>query len=83
MKYGLYDTKDNCWLGDDNGPKSHDDKLVAQIAAQIMEYAVTGTDLGKRIVAKELPEDITRLKDSIDLKYSTEEAYKRLVGELL
>lgn len=31
-KYGLYDTKENCWLGDTSGPRIFDEKDLAKIA---------------------------------------------------
>ena len=55
MTYGIYDTKDNCWLGDASGPKTFEDFTLARVAAQIVEDRITGTDLGCRFRAQELP----------------------------
>jgi len=34
-QYGLYDTQDNCWIGNDDGPLSYTDQKLAQISAQV------------------------------------------------
>jgi hypothetical protein len=80
MKYGLYDNQGKCWLGNEDGPKTFDDFMLARVAAQIVEDQITGSDLGCRIEAKELPEDSWKFKDTVSLKHSTLESLQRIEG---
>jgi hypothetical protein len=92
MKYGIYDTVDNCWIGNQDGPKLFDDatteekhpgiqaKTMAQMAAQVIETQVFGTDLGHRYEGREFNEKNLRLRDSVDVKLSGIDALKKLGG---
>ena len=87
VKYGIYDTQDNCWLGDENGPKLFDrehelvkrglpQRTAAQIAAQM-----TAVQLGypqTRLVALEFKTQELVLKDSVDTKMTAVEALRKL-----
>lgn len=33
--FGVYDTADECWLGDDHGPKLFADEMLARVSAQL------------------------------------------------
>lgn len=93
-RYGIYDTKDNCWLGDENGPKLFDDDALdervagtgvgayglARIAAQLAETQVFGTDMGCRYQAREFNEKNLRKKDTIETKMGPDKALARLEG---
>lgn len=76
--YGLYDTQDDCWIGDDNGARTIDDHMLARAMAQIVECQMLGTDLGGRIVAREIPEGPWTIKDEIPLKKSTLKAIQTI-----
>ncbi len=85
MTYGIYDTQDDSWLGDDKGPKlfteaehGADAHLLARAAAQVAETQLTGSDLGGRIVAKEYDRQATLLKDSVGTRMSAAEALLRM-----
>lgn len=80
-KFGIYDTKDNCWLGDDSGPRTFEDFMLARVAAQIWEDQVTGTDLGGRFKAYEIPEGSWNLKDHVAVKRSTLQSLRRVEGD--
>jgi len=77
--YGLYDTKDNLWLGDDGGPRVYEDFTIARIAAQIWEIQITGTDMGARIQAREIePTESWHLRDRVATKMSGIEALTKI-----
>lgn len=78
--YGIYDTQDNCWLGDEFGPKRFDDFMVARIAAQVYEDQTLGTDLGGRYKAKPIPTEEFQKKDEIATKRTTLKSLQRIEG---
>ena len=78
--WGLYDKKDNCWLGDENGPKPYEDKTIARIAAQVIADQLGYGELSKRIEARELPDYNLKLKDSVDTKRTALESIRRIEG---
>lgn len=86
-KYGIYDTKDNCWIGDSSGPRlfTHEDSekangmpqyVMARIAAQMAEVQM-GYDLG-RLRAREFTERDLKLKDEVSTKMGPLEALDKL-----
>lgn len=87
VKYGIYDTQDCCWLGDENGPKLFDrdhelvkrglpQRVAAQIAAQMTAVQVGYPQT--RLVAREFkPQELVH-KDSVDTKMSAVEALRKL-----
>jgi hypothetical protein len=85
MKYGIYDTKDNCWLGDENGLKLFEEPIngvgpetLAQISAQLAAEQV-GYPMG-RLQARLFEHGEMTLRDRIDTKMTPEEALIRLEG---
>lgn len=79
--WGLFDTKDGLWLGNDSGPKTFDDHLLARCAAQIVETQMLGTDLGCRIQAREIQIVNPRIVDKVCLKMSGLKALQRIEGD--
>jgi len=85
--YGIYDTQDDVWLGDKNGPqvytradsekaKGLPHETLAKIAAQI-----TGVQLGYaigRLQAREYNAGDLRLRDEVPTKMSAVNALIRL-----
>lgn len=87
VTYGIYDTQDNCWIGDDKGPilytrdfamtagKGMPQELLARMSAQItcvqMGWAPT------RLRALEFTPQELHLKDEIPVKMSGVEAIRR------
>lgn len=57
--WGLYDTKDDCWIGNDDGPVTYQEAHMAKLAAQIVNKRFGYSD---RIVHK-IYEKATKLKD--------------------
>jgi hypothetical protein len=79
MKFGILDTKDELWIGDRSGPRLFDDWEIAQVAAQIAETQVFGTDLGARYKAYPFdPKQPARLRDDVPVKYDSAAALKRM-----
>ena len=78
--WGIYDTQDSMWIGDEAGPRAFEDHTLAQCAAQITEEALLGTDLACRFQAREIPESAWRLRDELALKHSPLEAIRRIEG---
>jgi hypothetical protein len=87
--YGLYDTQDNCWLGDETGPKLYTRELVeklnglplhtaARIAAQMIEVQL-GYAPG-RLQPREFNGENLVLKDEVPTLMTAEEALTRLEG---
>jgi hypothetical protein len=85
VAYGVYDTVDNCWLGDETGPKLFARKdakngvtqeILARISAQM-----TGVQMGYpvgRLRAQVFNEQELRLRDSVPTKMSAVEALTKL-----
>lgn len=85
MKWGIYDSRDQCWLGDDNGPKLFDDAdpALKGNAEPIAKVAAQGAAMQLRrdpreIRAKEYDGTGTKLKDQVEPKMSMEEALRRM-----
>jgi len=76
--YGVFDTKDNVWLGDEFGPKRFDDFAIARIAAQVAEMQAFGTDLLCRFQARPIPEADYSKRDDIPTRMGAEEALCRI-----
>lgn len=75
-RYGLYDIKDNCWLGNSEGPLLYEDQQLARIAARILDVRL-GNPAGRTRAEEYLAEATTKL-DDLQPKYSAEEAINRL-----
>ena len=74
--WGLWDTQDKCWLGDDNGPKRQPTRELAQISA-----AVANVQLGwpaGRARARRLLGPAEIFRDKLDVKMGPLEAVERL-----
>lgn len=91
IAWGIYDTKDNCWLGDDddNGPKlfrstdvvngkvlGDDAETLARVAGQINDVR-QGWGPG-RSRARVFTEAKLHLKDELPHRMSAKEALKRI-----
>jgi hypothetical protein len=71
--FGLYDYRDKCWMGNDKGPNTYTDKMLARAAATILTE-----QFGRLIGAKVIPPDINKLKDEVTPPVSFEKAWKKL-----
>lgn len=81
MLYGIYDTKDNIWLGNEKGPSVFTDYTLARVAAQIAECQVYGTDLGCRYQVAEIKDGKFIYVDEVKTRMSSLEALKRIEGD--
>lgn len=79
MMYGVFDTADSLWLGDDSGPK-FEEYMICRVAAQVYEMQVLGTDLAGRFEAREFVPGRLHKKDELPTKMGTLQALKRIGG---
>jgi hypothetical protein len=81
MVWGLYDTKDGVWMGNDAGPKTFSDLILARVAAQMIDMQL-GQESG-RTRAKEYKPGAKRLRDKVDTRMSSVEALRAIeVGRI-
>lgn len=77
-KFGLFDVRDNCWLGDETAPYICDDETLAKAAATIMS-----TRMDRLIQALPYDPSPKKFKDTVTPEMSTAEAIIRVErGEL-
>ena len=76
-KIGLWDTKDNCWMGNVDGPLLYDDRDVAQIACQVVCAHLIWP--ATRIRPLPFTGAIQKLDDLKPLR-SSDEAWKHVMG---
>jgi hypothetical protein len=77
VKYGLWDSKDNCWFGNDKGPNQYDDLKLARCAATILNEQF---NYGFRIRAREFPPGPVTRKDTVTANLSFAEALSKIEG---
>jgi hypothetical protein len=80
MTWGILDTADNCWIGNDSGPLVFTD-FAARVAAQVLETQAFGTDLGARYKSREFVSSGLRLKDHIEVRMDSLTALQRIEGD--
>lgn len=81
MKFGIYDTKDKSWIGDESGPKLFDDELLAKVGRQVIACQLTGSDLTCVQMGWEVRpfnEGSLRKKSEQPLKFTGVEALTRI-----
>jgi hypothetical protein len=78
IQYGLYDTEDDVWMGDDNGPKTFTDFMHARVASEVVDVRRPG-----RTKAREYDPAPKRLRDEVPTKMTTEEALRRMENGLV
>jgi hypothetical protein len=76
MKYGVYDTKDNCWIGDSKGPKLFENENLAMVAARIVDVQLRNTP--GRCKALPFGEEPVFKKDELKTHMTAEAALQRL-----
>jgi hypothetical protein len=82
MKYGLWDTKDKCWLGNgekEKGPNTYDDEKLAKTAA-VVATEMLQFEKGRIIALPFNPKDELKFKDEIEGPFTCDEAIERLEG---
>jgi hypothetical protein len=70
--WGLFDTEDKVWLGDDNGPLLFDEEILARVAAELSDVMI-GQEPG-RTAAKVFDGGALRLRDHRSIRMSAEAA---------
>lgn len=77
LMWGLLDTQDNTWIGNDAGPVLHEEEWMAKVAAQVADIQL-GQEPG-RTRAREFPAQRNlRLKETVDTKMGPLEALEGL-----
>lgn len=87
VEYGIYDSKDDCWLGDENGPRlftfedskkanGMDTRIMAQIAAQMTEVQLgySSDGMAGRLRAREFNLREVKLKDEMPIQMTAHQA---------
>lgn len=64
VQWGVFDTVENIWWGDDSGPKLFPTKIMARVSAQITDVQMGYEPC--RTVAKRFRPQPVRLRDSVD-----------------
>ncbi len=73
VDFGLRDPRDKCWSGTDQGPMRYNDRLLAQAAATV------ATEMFGRLIRFDvLPGSPFRVKDTVNPRYTGEEAITRI-----
>ena len=78
--WGLLDTKENCWMGNLEGPLLYDDEELAQVAARVVDVQLKQP--AGRTRARVYDQSATHLKDEKKVLRSPEEAIERLESGL-
>lgn len=76
--WGLLDTQDNVWMGNDEGPKTYTEYLLARVGAQMVDVQL-GQEPG-RTWAMPYKGGATRLRDRVKTKMGTLQALRDLEG---
>lgn len=83
MKWGIYDTKDSCWLGDDRGPRVFDDDdpifkgdafPMARVAAEMIDIQMKWPP--KRSIPREFDPAGLCLKDELPIQRTIHDAMR-------
>jgi hypothetical protein len=77
-KYGILDTKDNNWMGTDDGPLRYEDEFLCRAAATIINGQFR---TGARFRAVLIPPGTFTKKDTIDAPITAEEAIAEIEGK--
>ena len=79
MKFGLWDTTGQAWLGQTSGPILYEDKELARAAAMVaseqLGYAVIAIPFNDKKLRRKL-----RIKDKVTPRMSAIEAIKKIEG---
>lgn len=74
--YGVYDTEDNCWMGDQTGPLAYEEEEMAKIAARILASRMRWP--ASRLKAMPMDPEANVKRDDVVPQISAEEAMRRL-----
>lgn len=76
-KYGIWDTTDKCWMGNDNGPLIYTEEWKANAAATIINEQFGHSF---RYRKKVFWEDHVRLKDEVKPRLTALQALRKIEG---
>jgi hypothetical protein len=74
----VWDSAESCWMGTDEGPLAYSDRTMAQIASQMMEQMLFGTDLECRLKPKRYDGTGAKLRETVGVRCTPEEAIARI-----
>lgn len=77
-QWGLYDTTDKLWLGDEDGPAIYTDEVLAKLSAMIIDERMGWCDRTKAVPFN-CPH--ANLVDTVDFKRTGEEVLQELEGD--
>jgi hypothetical protein len=75
-KYGIWDTQDKCWMGNDEGPLVYTEEWMARAALTILSEQFRTTRFRKKMFW----EDYVVLKDEVKPLMSAVEAIRQIEG---
>ena len=75
MSYGVFDTKDSCWMGTEEGVIRYEEELHARAAATVINEQFGETI---RFRARKLERGSFTQRDMIEAKMTGAEAIKRI-----
>lgn len=75
MKYGIYDTKDKCWMGNSYGPILYTDEEACRAAATVCGERF---EAPTRYRCKPFTDKDVHLKDVVTPTVSAEDAIKKI-----
>lgn len=78
MKFALWSVTERCYIGDETGPKTFPEELLARAAATIATH-----QCGRLIVPKALPEAPLHRAGSLFLQKSTYEALMEIENKIV
>ena len=74
--WGIFDTEDKIWIGNDDGPCHYEDKMTARLSAEVADV-VLGQKIG-RCRARRLPKGSWKLRDEKPTIMKPEKALRLL-----
>jgi hypothetical protein len=76
MRYGLLDTVDRVWMGDQAGPRTYEDLGQARLAAEVCAFRLGWPVTRVRAVIYDAPATVKR--DDVDAVRTSDEAERYL-----
>lgn len=78
IQYGIFDTKDGLWLGDEDGPVLFEDSQLARVASMVADMRLYNP-LGRHQATVWIPAEM-HLRDRIAVRTTALAAIRRLEG---
>lgn len=78
-KYGILDTHDNLWCGNEEGPLRYESRDLATAAATVLNVQMNWTN---RAQVREIPSDVNKKRDELPTEMDVLTAIKVAEGEI-